>query len=106
MTQPAMAMALDYLRHFPAEAARAIDSLPEAEIKSYLAPLEPEHIVPVVNALTPMIGASVLKSLPHTVQRLVLERLDSGRAANLLGSWMRMSVTLSRGSCRRSWPDS
>ena len=85
MTQSAMALAVDYLTRYPAEAARMIDSRSEAEIRDYLAPLEPEQVVPVVSALTPMIGASILKSLPSNVHRLVLERMDSSRAAALLG---------------------
>jgi len=85
MTQSALALANQYLVTHPVEAARAIDALPEAEIKDYLTPLAPEHVVPVMNALTPMIAASILRKLPKADRRAVLEQTDRSRAVTLLG---------------------
>lgn len=85
MTQSALVLANRYLTAHPVEAAHAIDALPEPDIKNYLMPLAPEHVVPVVNALTPMIAASVLRSLPKAVRRAVLEQTDRSRAVALLG---------------------
>ncbi|MEQ9641538.1 MAG: magnesium transporter [Alphaproteobacteria bacterium] len=85
MSAAAQILASTYLASHPAEAARAIDDLPEARIADYLTPLTPEARIAVVNAMTPMTGAAALRQLPDAARIAVLDQPERNRAAALLG---------------------
>ncbi len=80
-----LALASHYLTSYPTEAARAIDSLSKQEILRYLALLEPEAAIPVLNGLTPMHGAAVLTELSEDMQEATLAQPERNRALVLLG---------------------
>ncbi|MFC3230732.1 magnesium transporter [Marinibaculum pumilum] len=78
------ALAGDFLAVFPAEAARVIETMPEEAIAAQLARLPPARLVPVMNAMTPMIGAAVLQCLPEPARLQVLQQAERSRAAAFL----------------------
>ena len=80
----AAALAQDFLTAFPAEAARVVETLPEQEILDHVQGLPAPQLVPVMNGLTPMIGAAVLLRLPPPARAAVLQQAERNRAAAFL----------------------
>ncbi|WP_193173213.1 magnesium transporter [Nisaea nitritireducens] len=85
MTDCAQALASHYLTAYPNEAARTIDTLPEAAVTDLLTSLEPPQIVPVLNALPAMLATPVLMAMPKAIRKAVIEKADRNRAVPLLG---------------------
>ncbi|MEQ8344160.1 MAG: magnesium transporter [Sneathiellaceae bacterium] len=80
----ARALAGDFMAAYPGEAARVLEGLPEHAVQEQLRSLPEAQLVPVMNALTPMIGASMLQHLPDESRRAVLQQAERNRATAFL----------------------
>lgn len=85
MSDPvAQALAGDFMAVYPGEAARLLESLPEQAVLEQLQGLPAARLVPVMNALSPTIGAAVLLRLPEDSRRAVLQQGERNRATAFL----------------------
>lgn len=85
MSQSAAAvLSAHFLARRPVEAARVLETWSGSEIDGYLAALPVEHAVPVLNAMTPTIGAAALEQAPPAMRRAFLEQPERNRALALL----------------------
>lgn len=78
------ALANGLLRSHPADAARVLDSLPEAELQAVLATAPAEVVAQTVRRMTPHRAASALAVLPNDLAGPIVTSLDLDLAANLL----------------------
>lgn len=85
MTSTAATVESEYARRHPAEAATALDSLPDRELAEAVAPVEPAALAVAMEHLSPLKAESVFAALPRERQLPVLERASPRLAIALLG---------------------
>lgn len=81
----ARALAQGFLSDHPIESARAIETMSENKAVSYLSEIGATGIIPIINAMTPMVGAALLRALSPELRLVVLDQPARNRVAVLLG---------------------
>lgn len=80
-----LALTQAFLANHPIEAGRAIETMPEARAIEYLERLNHQYVVPIINAMTPMVGAALLRKMSGAMRLSILDQPARNRAASLLG---------------------
>ena len=89
---PMAQLAHTYLRCFPEEAARYVESAPLEEVTTLLGAVPPPHAAALVDRLTSSVAADVLQALPRDEAHRVLGAMDPVRAAATL-AWLDAGAT-------------
>jgi magnesium transporter len=86
-SRAAMTLVGDFVRRHPGEVATAIERLPDAASARWLPSIPDAKIAPVLERLTPDIGARALARMPDHVAGRALTAIEPGRAVSLL-DWL------------------
>ncbi len=85
MTSTTSSIESEYARRHPAEAAAALDSLPDRALADAVDPVEPAALALAMEHLSPLKAESVFAALPRQRQLSVLNRASPRLAIALLG---------------------
>lgn len=87
MVPGAATLARSYLKEFPLEATRVLESLPIRETARFLERQELSTAIDIIYRLTPDTASRVLQHLPDPIAHSILSGSEPGRAATLVSRW-------------------